>query len=115
MPNRKQRSHDTQNAVAAWYRGNGFPHAESAGAGRPGVDVLGMPGCGPEVKARRDLRLPEWLRQARRAGTSLLPWVVHRPDGMGPATIGDWPVTMRLEDHTALLRAAGYGEPEATA
>jgi len=94
---RRRRGSETQNAVAQWYRDHGFPHAESAGAGRPGVDVLGMPGTAVEVKARRELRLGEWLRQARRNGSSLLPFVVHRPDGMGPAGVADWPVTMRLE------------------
>ena len=111
---RKRRGSETQNAVAEWYRQHGWPYAESAGAGRSGVDVTGMIGLGPEVKARRELRLVEWLRQACKRPTSLLPFVVHRPDGMGPASIADWPVTMRLEDHTRLLRAAGYGDPEET-
>lgn len=41
-----------------------------------------------------------------------LPIVVHRPDGMGPASIENWPATLRLSDLVRLLRAAGYGDPE---
>lgn len=105
---RKRRGADTQNAVAAWFRGHGWPHAESAGAGRPGVDVLGLPGLSVEVKARRDFSPLAWIRQARQQPG--IPIVVHRPDGMGPATVEDWPVTMRLADLTELLHAAGYGD-----
>ena len=104
---RKQRGSQTQTAVAQWFAGHGWPYAESAGAGRQGSDVTGIPGLACEVKARRELRLIPWLRQA--ASGQGLPFVVHRPDGMGPAVIGDWPVTMRLEDFTGLLHAAGYG------
>ena len=103
---RKQRGHETQNAVAAYFRDHGWPHAESAGAGRQGVDVLGLAGISCEVKARRQLALPAWLRQA--ATSPGLPVVVHRPDGMGPATIDDWPATMRLADLTR------YSERRAT-
>lgn len=105
---RKRRGADTQNVVATWFRGRGWPHAESAGAGRPGVDVLGLPGLSVEVKARRDFSPLAWIRQARLQPG--VPIVVHRPDGMGPATVEDWPVTMRLADLTELLRAAGYGD-----
>ncbi len=108
MTTRKQRGHDTQNATAAWFRGHGWPHAESAGAGRPGTDVLGMPGLHGEVKARRELRLTEWLRQAGKV--SALSFVVHRPDGFGPARIAEWPVTMRLDEFTHLLFLAGFGD-----
>lgn len=106
---RKRRGSETQNTVAAWFAGHGWPHAESAGAGRPGVDVLGLAGLSCEVKARRGFSPLAWIRQARQQPG--VAFVVHRPDGMGPASVADWPVTMRLEDLTVLLRAAGYGEP----
>lgn len=105
---RKARGAATQNLVAAYLRARGWPHAESTGAGRAGMDILGVPGAAIEVKARRDLRLIEWLRQASRSPG--LPVVVHRPDGMGPASIDEWPATLRLADLVALLHAAGYGE-----
>lgn len=104
---RKDRGMETQKLVTLWFRARGWPHAESAGSGRPGVDVLGMPGLAPEVKARRQLNLTAWLKQAK--AQPGLPFVVHRPDGYGEARLADWPVTMRLEDFTQLLHDAGYG------
>src|SRR5207344_2215708 len=99
-PTRKRRGSETQTAVAQWFAANGWPYAEPTGAGRTGPDITGIPGLACEVKARRGLDLPRWLRQA--ATGAGLPFVVHRPDGMGPAVIGSWPVTMRLEDFTGL-------------
>lgn len=108
-PSRKRRGSETQAAVARWFAEHGWPYAESAGSGRQGSDVTGIPGLACEVKARRELRLIPWLRQA--AANAGVPFVVHRPDGMGPAAIASWPVTMRFDDFTQLLHDAGYGEP----
>ena len=108
---RKQRGAETQNATAAWFSANGWPYAESTGAGRGGRDITGMPGLSCEVKARADFTPLAWLRQAKEAATTDLPFVVWRPNGMGPASIGSWGVMLTLEDFTALLRDAGYGEP----
>lgn len=102
---RNRRGMETQNAVAAYFRENGWPYAESAGSGRPGVDILGMPGLACEVKGRRDLRLQAWLRQAE--GYEGLPFVVHRPDGMGLQTVEMWPATFRLRDAAKLLLIRG--------
>lgn len=109
MATRKARAAETQRCVAGYLAGNGWPYATDAGAGRQGSDILGTPGLAIEVKGRRDYSPLAWLRQASN-GTGL-PLVVHRPDGMGPASIADWPVTLRLRDAVALLRAAGYGDP----
>jgi hypothetical protein len=105
---RKARGMQTQLAVAHWFQGHGFPDADSAGAGRPGKDITHMPGLACEVKARRELRLNEWLKQADRDDG--LPFVVHRPDGMGLASVGRWPTTLRLCDATDLILWAGFGE-----
>lgn len=106
---RKRRGAATQNLAASWFRDNGWPHAESAGAGRPGIDVTGMPGLAPEIKARRGWSPLAWLKQAS-GGRDGLPFVLVRPDGMGPASIGSWPVTIRLADFAQLLHDAGYGD-----
>jgi hypothetical protein len=106
---RRQRAWETQRAVAGYLATNGWPFATDVGAGRPGCDILGVPGISIEVKARRDFSPLAWVRQAgKQAG---VPVCVHRPDGMGPATVAQWPVTMRLEDLVTLLRQAGYGSP----
>lgn len=110
MPTRKQRGYDTQRLVAAYLQEHGWPYAESAGAGRSGTDVTGVPGIDFEVKARRALDLPGLMRQlAERADHGLLGVGVIRPDGMGPASIADWPCVITLADLVALLQAAGYG------
>lgn len=119
MTTRKQRAHESETTVARWFGGKGWPHAEPVGAGRAGSDVTGMPGLLVEVKARRDFRPVEWLKQhalngytehdSRNGLTLPVPFVVWRPDGMGPASVGSWGVMMRLDDFTALLREAGYG------
>jgi len=116
MPTRKQRGSETQSAVALWFKAHGWPYAESTGAGRNGTDVTGMLGLLVEVKARRDLNLTTWLKQHALNGIPngtrppRIPFVCHRPDGYGPARIAEWPVTMRLDDFTALLHEAGYGD-----
>lgn len=104
---RRARGAETQRLVAAQFAATYWPYATDAGAGRNGVDILGVPGLSVEVKARRDLNLPAWLRQA--ADQPGLPLVVHRPDGAGPATVGDWPCTFRLADALELLHDAGFG------
>jgi hypothetical protein len=109
---RKARGAETQNMIAHWFKGHGWPFAESAGAGRVGRDVLGMPGLAPEVKARADFTPLAWLRQAKAAASTDLPFVVWRPNGMGFASIQNWGVMLTLEDFTALLRDAGYGDPQ---
>ena len=109
---RRQRAHQTEHAVADYLRTHGWPYAEAVGAGRSGRDVLGVPGIAVEVKARRDYSPLAWLRQVASTACDDLPLVVARPDGMGPASVAAWPVTMRLADVVTLLRAAGYGDPE---
>lgn len=116
MSTRKQRGHETETTVAQWFAAHGWPYAEPVGAGRNGTDVTGMPGIVCEVKARRDFNVLAWLRQHPVIGALMdggpLAFIVHRPDGYGPARIAEWPVTMRLDDFTALLHEAGYGTKE---
>jgi hypothetical protein len=106
---RKRRGAATQTLAAQWFTTHGWPWAESAGAGRQGSDITGLPGLACEVKGRRGFSPLAWIRQAR-TGNGGLPFVVVRCDGQGPAAIGDWPVILRLTDFTELLQAAGYGD-----
>lgn len=104
----RRRGSETQRTVAMFFADHGWPYATDIGAGRNGSDILGVPGLAVEVKGRRDLSLPAWLRQAAKgAGLSIL---VVRGDGQGPASVGDWAGILRLEDLVELLRAAGYGD-----
>lgn len=107
---RKHRGMRTQLLVAEYLRQNGWPHATSAGSGRPGVDVLGTPDIAVEVKARANLDPLAWVRQAEAAAAGRLPFAVFRPNGMGEHP--EMFVTfLRLGDLAPLLHAAGYGDP----
>jgi hypothetical protein len=98
--------------VAERFAANGFPHAEPVGAGRAGTDIVGLVGIDVEVKARRGLNIKALMDQLdERAQAGVLGIGVLRPDGMGEASIGKWPVVLCLDDAIALLRAAGYGTP----
>ena len=109
---RKDRGMRSQLVVARWFKARGWPYAEPAGSGRPGVDVLGTLDIAVEVKARRAFSPLEWIRQARQYAAGRLPFVVFRCDGQGEQTVGEWPVLIRLEDFTRLLHEAGYGDPQ---
>jgi hypothetical protein len=107
---RKERGRETEKLLAAYWKPRGFPFAEATGAGRSGTDVTGMPGISVEVKATRACAPADWIRQAgRRPG---LPFAVWRADGLGARHIDQWPVIIRLDEFTRLLRAAGYGDAE---
>ena len=109
---RKHRGYASQRIVAEWFAANGFPYAEPVGAGRSGSDVTGMPGLDIEVKARRGFEPAAAMRQQEdRAARGEVAFAVLRMDGQGPAVIGAWPVVIRLDTFTDLLRAAGYGDP----
>lgn len=108
---RKHRGYRTQKVVAEYLKANGFPHAESTGAGRSGTDVTGIVGVDIEVKARTGLDLPGLLKQLKdRALEGFLGLGVIRLNGQGEATVGEWVMVLRLEDGVNLLRDAGYGE-----
>lgn len=106
---RKQRGSATENLLAQYYQSRGWPYAESTKM--HGRDITGMPGLAPEVKARYAFDPLAWLRQAERNANGDLPYVIFRPNGMGPAQIGSWAVLRRLDADTEVLRAAGYGDP----
>lgn len=112
---RKQRGAQTQTLVARWFAAHGWPYAESAGAGRQGSDITGIPGLACEVKARRLFNPLAWIKQARDGGPGL-PFVVFRCDGQGEQTVSEWPVLLTLRQFTTLLQIAGFGdgEPETT-
>ena len=105
---RVSRGRATQELTAAWFRERGWPNASSRAASLPGVDITGMPGLAPEVKATRGENLTGALRQAaHNADIAELPFVVFRPAGYGPARIEEWLVAISLEDFTSLLHGAG--------
>jgi hypothetical protein len=98
MPDaRVARGRRTTRVVAAWLREHGHPDAEPTWGSEPGRDVRKVAGHAPEVKARRDFRPLEWLRQARANAGDDIPCVILRCDGTGEHA-GDYLVIRRLED-----------------
>jgi hypothetical protein len=108
---RKHRGYKSQKIVANYLVANGWPYAESTGAGRSGTDVTGTIGIDWEVKARRDFNPSAAIKQLKeRHNGKDLPVAVLRLNGQGEATIGEWPVILRLEDFVNLLKEAGYAD-----
>ena len=99
---RKHRGYDSQRIVANYLASRGWPHALSAGAGRAGSDVTGVP-FDVEVKARRGFPAAAAMRQLAERATDRLGFAVLRLDGQGPQSIADWPCVIRLADLTDLL------------
>jgi len=120
-------SHDRglrlQNALAR-YLTTWWPSAESAGAGRPGSDVLGIPGVVFENKTAKQFRPLAFGRQAqqhadrsnsRRPGTVLcspadqaIPVVVYWPEGVGEASAEHTLSILPTGVLVRLLKEAGY-------
>lgn len=95
-----------QNALARYLKDNGFPYAESAGAGRPGTDILGTPGVVWENKTARNWDLLAWIRQARahaKDGDGILPVVVYWPDKIGEGSPECVLAIVPLPDLAALI------------
>ena len=110
---RKHRGYRSQKVVAMYLAENGFPYAESTGAGRPGTDITGTIGIDWEVKARKDFSPSATIKQLKdRHNGKDLPVAVLRLNGQGEANVGEWVTLLRLEDFVGLLRDAGYGEQD---
>lgn len=108
---RKERGRETEHLVARAFAADGWPHAEAVGAGASGTDIKGLPGICVEVKARRGFDVQAAMRQAARNAGDNVPVTVVRPDGMGPASVDEWPMILPFGLGRRLLREAGYGEP----
>jgi hypothetical protein len=106
---RKHRGYASQRIVADWFREHGWPYAEPVGAGRDGSDITGLLDIDVEVKARRGFNPKAAMDQQAERSDARLAFAVLRLDGQGPASIGAWPVVLRLDAFTELLRQAGYG------
>jgi hypothetical protein len=108
---RKHRGYRSQKVLANYLVDNGFPFAESTGAGRSGTDVTGTIGIDWEVKARTGFNPAAAIAQLKdRENDKDLGVVVLRLNGQGEKSVGDWVCLLRLEDAVKLLRDAGYGD-----
>lgn len=106
---RKHRGYKSQDILAEKLVSEGWPYAKSTGAGRSGTDVTGTIGIDWEVKARKDFNPSAAIKQLKeRSDGVTLPIAVLRLNGQGPASVGDWPAVLRLDDLIRLLKEAGY-------
>ena len=129
----RARGNALQNALAR-YLARWWEHAESAGAGRNGSDVLGTPGVVWECKTafdfKRDFRPAAWVRQSMEhahpgrlspltcpASCQVehpnLPVVVYFPPGVGEANTANAMAIMPMHLLMHLLEQADY-TPENT-
>jgi hypothetical protein len=97
---RKHRGYRTQKVVAE-YLSKWFPYADSAGAGRQGSDVTGVP-FDIEVKARSAFQPKEWLDQTRKRADGKLSIVVMRFNGQGEDA-AEYGAMLRFSDLVQLL------------
>jgi len=107
---RKHRGYRSQKVLANFLAENGFPFAESTGAGRSGTDVTGTVGIDWEVKARAGFNPAAAIAQLKDRANNDLGIVVLRLNGQGEKSVSDWVCLLRLEDAVKLLRDAGYGD-----
>lgn len=110
----RNRGLDLQNGLARYLR-QWWPGAESAGAGRPGSDVLGVVGVVFENKTADRFDPLAFVRQAKQhAGKPideerrLVPVVVYWPRGVGEANAGNTLSIVPTEVMVRLLKEAGY-------
>ena len=119
----RARGNALQNALAR-YLARWWVHAESAGAGRNGSDVLGTPGvvweCKTAADFKRDFRPAAWVAQAAThartpgGGFNLddgeydLPVVVYYPPGIGEMNTGNALAIVPLHVLMRVLEEAQY-------
>lgn len=124
----RKRGLNLQNGLARYLQSCGWPDAESAGAGRPGTDILGMPLVAWEVKTAREFRPLEFVRQAKshivprpcckHPGTGLcmcdchdvddVHVVVYWPVGVGEGSVQSTLSILPTGVLVRLLKEAGY-------
>ena len=108
---RKHRGYRSQKVVAMYLAENGFPFAESTGAGRSGADITGVGKIDFEVKARNGFQAKATLTQmSERSKEGVLPVAVLRLNGQGEQSIGEWAAVLPFSVLVGLLIKAGYGK-----
>ena|SRR5215469_11589401 len=97
-----------QNALARYLQA-WWPHAESAGAGRNGRDILGTPGVAWECKTSLAGTSPAAVvRQAVKNAGGDIPIVAYWPPGIGAASPHAAIAMLPLAWAVQLLKDAGY-------
>lgn len=89
---------------AAYLREHGYAAKRGVQyhGGPDSPDVIGLPGVHIEVKRTEQLRLYDWLEQARNDAGSKLPLIAHRKNGKG------WVAIMPMDEFIRLYELAHY-------
>ncbi len=98
---RKARGANTERLVAERLR-TIWPHCNVSRG--PGPDLVETPGASCEIKARANLAIPAFIKQAKANAGQQMPVLILRLNGQGPASIDDWPVVVRMADFIELWR-----------
>lgn len=101
---RKHRGYRTQKVIAEYLK-QWWQHADTAGAGRQGEDILNLPSLSIEVKARSDFQPLAWIKQAEANSNHKLPLVIMRCNGQGE-DVGKYLMFGRVEDLVPILYQA---------
>lgn len=102
---RKHRGYRTQKVVADYLK-RWYPYAESAGAGRTGSDVIGIP-FDIEVKARTGFDPLAAIKQLKSRQGDKLGFVVLRMNGQGE-NAEDYVALMPLKDLITFIEGEPY-------
>lgn len=89
--------------IAAEYLQDIFPNAEGIAASLSGRDILNTEDWAFEMKATKDFKPTEFLRQAEKNGESGWPIAIYRPRGYGPEKAGLWVSMMSFDTLKRLI------------
>lgn len=93
-----------ERAILPWLRVL-FPHVRRSGKGFEGADFINTPKFSIEAKARKAMKLAEWVKQSEldaKASGAKYPIVIHKRRFFGPQKAY---VTMSLESWVEMLAA----------
>lgn len=89
--------------IAADFLREQFPGAESIAASLPGRDVLNTEGWALEVKATKEFKPSEFMRQACKNSGDDFAFAIYRPNGYGPERVHLWTAMTTLGELRDLI------------
>jgi len=101
---RKHRGYRTQKVIADYLK-QWWKHADTAGAGRQGEDILNIPTLSIEVKARSDFQPLAWIKQASTNANGKVPMVIMRCNGQGEDA-GEYLAFVKVKDIMPIIHTA---------
>jgi Holliday junction resolvase len=110
----KQKGTSAETAVVNYLNENGFNVERRALQGsKDRGDINGVPNTVIEVKAGKNYRIPEWLKeteQERLNDEAALGVLVVKPVGKGVGSVEDWWAIVPLSTIVTLIKETGHAE-----